>query len=645
MKLKSKLFFIYIPILMGGMASLGYWSYTQAFKIVKDQEFSLLAILTSQVVTSKIDDRFSLLARSGLQDVSSFETAYKSEVFDDLITLANNTSKDYHILDSRNGNLIFSTAQSQIPLVWIPQQSITQNDYTVTIGTYNTQNDQGLYASVLFMPWHWQVYVTESESALEAPLGNIAEVTTISTLIALVITIILIWAATQKMLISKILKLQHTASEIAKNNTFVPSQFNSTDELGRLAQDMEAMSLSIVTSLEKANLASRAKTEFLATMSHEIRTPLNGIVGMAKLLRESSLDTDQFALVNDLVKSANTLTSVINDVLDLSKIESGNIELECIQVDIHDLVYSVNVIFSMLAQENNTTLNCETIIPSDKIIFSDIVRIRQILINLVSNAVKFTQDGQVNVKVKLKNERPCKAGTRLFADLLMIVSDTGIGIPSDRLDAIFESFTQSDNSTTRRFGGSGLGLSIVKKLVDSMKGDISVVSTEGIGSSFKITLPIQIELKARQANQAHRAEEDAPETVDASILLVEDNDINAVIAKSFLSQHGHTVDHVVNGQEALDAVQRRDYDLILMDVHMPVMDGTTATEKIRLLPSPTGDTPIIGLTAEAFEDRHKAFIRSGMNSVITKPLDEDAMERQIQACLAQRPTRPREHQQ
>lgn len=612
------------------MASLGYWSYTQAFKIVKEQEFNLLAILTSQVVTTKIEDRFDLLSRSGLQNVSSFEAAYKTEVFEELKSLADNTSKDYHILDSKSGNLIFTTSQAQLPLLWNPQASFLQNDYEVTMGTFATDIDQGLFASVIFSPWRWQVYVTESESALEAPLDNIAEFTSISTIVALIVTIVLIWFATQKMLISKILKLQHTASEIAKNNTFVPSQFNSTDELGRLAKDMEAMSLAIVTSLEKANLASKAKTEFLATMSHEIRTPLNGIVGMAKLLRDSPLDDDQVTLVTNLVKSANTLTSVINDVLDLSKIESGNIEFESIPVDLHDLVYSVNVIFNMLAQENNTELLCKTDIPKNKIVFSDIVRIRQILINLVSNAVKFTHTGQVNVKVKLKNERPSPTSSRLNADLLMMVSDTGIGIPADRLEAIFESFTQSDNSTTRQYGGSGLGLSIVKKLVDSMQGKITVVSTPGSGSSFKVSIPVYLELKSPKHSLTKPQETSTPQASSARILLVEDNDINAVIAKAFLSQRGHQVDHVLNGQEALDIVQTNTYDLVLMDVHMPVMDGTTATEKIRELPSPIGDVPIVGLTAEAFEDRHKAFIASGMNSVITKPLDDDALAGQIQ---------------
>ncbi|MBT6036432.1 MAG: response regulator, partial [Kordiimonadaceae bacterium] len=312
-----------------------------------------------------------------------------------------------------------------------------------------------------------------------------------------------------------------------------------------------------------------------------------------------------------------------NDVLDMGKIESGNIELEELVFDLEDMIISLTKTYEFLSKEANLNFNLELNLDGGSIIKGDQYRLQQILRNLLSNAFKFTGRGEVSMLIeKLENDSPdIIKGSDLT--LLFEVTDTGKGISKDRLETIFNAFEQEDASITREFGGSGLGLAIVSRFCELMGGSISVTSKLGQGSTFKILLPFSRSTK-EDIELLYQSKADITEKtmVSGKILVAEDNEVNAIISRGYLEAMGHSVTVVENGQLALEAVKRGDQiDAILMDIHMPVMDGVEATKEIRKLPQGR-DVPIIAVTAEAIRDRVKVFLESGMDEVLTKPFTE-----------------------
>jgi PAS domain S-box-containing protein len=383
----------------------------------------------------------------------------------------------------------------------------------------------------------------------------------------------------------------------------------------------------LVRAIEAAEAANTAKSQFLATMSHEIRTPLNGVLGMAQAMAADALTPTQRDRLGVIQESGRSLLAVLNDVLDISKIEAGKLEIEEAAFDIDEIAESARHAFAALADEKGLRLGLEVAPRAAGLYMGDATRVRQILYNLISNALKFTEAGAVTVKV-----------SRTHGWLRLSVSDTGIGIAPADLRRLFEKFEQADASTTRRYGGTGLGLAICRQLAELMGGHITVRSQLGEGATFVASLRLP-HLGARRAVAKPTAPEAAPEASLARILAAEDNEINQLVLKTLLGQLGLEPTVVADGRAALAAWEDSDWDVILMDVQMPRMDGPAATRAIRLREAELGRrrTPIIALTANAMSHQVESYRAAGMDDFVAKPIEVAslfaALERAIAAAL------------
>ena len=381
----------------------------------------------------------------------------------------------------------------------------------------------------------------------------------------------------------------------------------------------------------KATQASEVKGQFLANMSHELRTPLNAVLGMSQLLEETALDGEQKELVEIIQTSSHTLLNLINDILDFSKLEAHKVVLDTSHFDLFQLIKIIDRTFRKSCEQKGLHFDIQVDENLPAWLIGDAMRIKQILLNLMSNAIKFTEQGEIDLLVRLDSMEDDRVVVQFC------VSDTGIGIAAKHLDGLFDSFFQVDASITRKFGGTGLGLSICKQLAELMHGRIEVDSQPGQGSTFCLTLPLRVSSEIRNGQDNKTDDTAANDTKPTHILLVEDDHFNQLVAQKLLLKLGYRCDIAHNGQQAIDALRQRQYDLVFMDMEMPTMDGIEATQRIRNSTGKTlnPDVVIIAMTANVMEaDRHLC-LRVGMNDFLNKPFSKNELAEKIDIWLGQ----------
>jgi len=450
--------------------------------------------------------------------------------------------------------------------------------------------------------------------------------------------IAIVWYFGQR-LARPVVKLTDVTVALAGGDLSVRATEDGTGEIGVLQRSVNSMAANLEKSRQRlqenleqldqarasAEQANRAKSEFLATMSHELRTPMNGALGMLELLKSTSLQQQQQQYVNVAIDSTQHLLTVVNDILDFSRIERGLLQLEPIYSDVASLMRQVQESFRIAAKQKHLDLQLKLDPNLEGVqLLIDPARLRQVVVNLIGNAIKFTFTGGITIDINAS----WRGESSMFLEIC--VADTGIGIPHDKQKLIFQAFRQADGSTMRRFGGSGLGLAIVQKICELMAASVDLESSPNRGSRFTIRL----EAPARRATNPIRQPEQQSPLLQGKVLVVEDNAVNLMVVANMLETLGITVRTAANGREALESLDRQAVDLVLMDCQMPEMDGYQATAEIRNHTNKTiARLPIIALTANAMVEDRERCLAAGMSDYLSKPVTLQLLREKIARWL------------
>ncbi|NOH79496.1 response regulator [Vibrio sp. RE86] len=501
---------------------------------------------------------------------------------------------------------------------------ILRDGYGDVITEYNFQLADNIYISKhTFGDFNWSVDVVNAKRLVAEQVYDL--VTKVEAVIVPIMLAFVMFGyfLINRFLISPIVVIARSVEESKQGGT-IELRYNSNDEIKYLIDSFNQKTVYLEEEKVKAQASTKAKSAFLATLSHEIRTPMNGVLGTAQILLKSDLTNEQRKHMKTLYESGEHMMTLLNEILDFSKVEQGRIELERAPFPLEAIIGSINSVYYTLCSEKGLQFKVYSEVPEGRWYQCDKARLRQVLFNLLNNAVKFTSRGYV--EASFKEER---RGADNY--LIIRVRDTGIGIDKSAQDKIFKPFEQAESSTTRRFGGTGLGLAIVKQLCELMDGDIKLTSEVGIGSSFEVALRLDVS----EPILSEFTEHERLDYRGLKVLIVEDNRTNSIILNTFMTNKGFFCDCVENGELAVHAVRTGEYDLILMDNHMPVMDGVESTTAIRSLPDDRSNVLIFGCTADVFKDTWKRMMAAGTNYIISKPIDETELDDALLSHSAQ----------
>ncbi|WP_456294186.1 ATP-binding protein [Vibrio artabrorum] len=492
---------------------------------------------------------------------------------------------------------------------------VLRDKFNQVLISYNFNLVEGIYISNnQFGDFGWQVDVVNSKSLVSDEVFR--QVMSIEGGIVplLLLCVMAGYYLLNRYLISPITTI---AAKIdgSRAGDIIDVDYSSDDEIGHLIKTFNEKTIYLEAEKVKAQASTNAKTAFLATLSHEIRTPMNGVLGTAQILLKTPLNIEQEKHLKSLYESGDHMMTLLNEILDYSKIEQGRLDLDETRFPLDSIIGSINSIYYTLSSEKGLQFKVYSEVPSGRWYFSDKARLRQILFNLLNNAVKFTARGFVEVYFKEVVEDD-------NTYLRIKVRDTGIGISREAQKRIFKPFEQAESSTTRRFGGTGLGLAIVKKIAQLMNGSITVSSEEGIGTSFIVQLKILPCQPGKIETLPHKKQDYS----GLKVLIVEDNRTNTVIMETFMSSKGFVCKSVENGERAIQAIVAEHFDLVLMDNHMPVMDGVESTTAIRALLGDVSSILIFGCTADVCKETRERLLGAGVDYIIAKPIDERELD-------------------
>ncbi len=492
---------------------------------------------------------------------------------------------------------------------------LLKDGYGEVITEHNFKLVNGIYVSKLsFGHFNWSVDVINAQKLIGKRVYEIISSVELGIIPLMLLLVLIGYVLINRYLIRPIAVIAQKVDD-SKQGGIIDMAYNSEDEIRHLIDTFNQKTVFLEAEKVKAQASTQAKSSFLATLSHEIRTPMNGVLGTAQLLLKTDLSEEQRKHLKSLYDSGDHMMTLLNEILDFSKIEQGHLELDRAPFPLGSIMGSINSVYHTLCTEKGLLFKVYSDVSPDRWYMSDKARVRQVLFNLLNNAVKFTSRGFVEVNFK----EQVTDGTTF---LCITVRDTGIGISKSAQEKIFRPFEQAESTTTRRYGGTGLGLAIVKQICELMSGSISVKSESGIGTSFEVKLGLEVCEPGSVEVKVHRK----LNYEGLQVLIVEDNRTNTIIIDGFMKSKGFKCQSVENGEEAIKIMSTTHFDLVLMDNHMPVMDGVEATSAIRQLPGDRKNTLIFGCTADVFKETRERMMSAGVDCIIAKPIDENELD-------------------